>query len=45
MIAFLEENGLHLSATDTALYNFVVSISTGEIKFEEIVEWLQANTK
>jgi|SRR6185312_695868 death-on-curing protein len=45
MIAFLEENGFHLSTTDTALYNLVISISTGETKFEEIVEWLKANTK
>jgi death-on-curing protein len=44
MIAFLEENGFHLSTTDTALYNLVISISTGETKFEEIVEWLKANT-
>ena len=44
MIAFLEENGLHFSASEENLYNFVISISTGEKKFEEIVEWLKENT-
>ena len=44
MIALLEENGLRLSIDQDDLYNFVVSISTGEKKFEEIVEWLKENT-
>ena len=44
MIALLEENGLRLSADGDDLYNFVISISTGEKKFEEIVEWLKENT-
>lgn len=45
MIAFLQENGLRLSADEKDLYNFVISISTGEIKFEEIVSWLKVNTQ
>ncbi len=45
MIALLEENGLRLSADENDLYNFVISISTGEKKFEEIVEWLKENVK
>jgi death-on-curing protein len=45
MIALLEENGLHLLANEKNLYNFIISISTGEKKFEEIVEWLKENTK
>jgi hypothetical protein len=40
----LEENGLRLSVDEVDLYNFVISISTGEKKFEEIVEWLKGNT-
>ena len=32
-------------STDDDLYTFVISISTGEIKFEQIVEWLKQNTK
>ena len=45
MIALLEENELPLSANEKNLYHFVIAISTGEIKFEKIVEWLKANTK
>ncbi len=45
MIAFLQENNLQMTIDQEGLYNFIVSISTGEIKFEEIVEWLIANTK
>jgi death on curing protein len=45
MIAFLQENNLQMTIDQEGLYNFIVSISTGEIKFEEIVQWLKANTK
>jgi len=45
MIAFLQENNLQMTIDQEGLYNFIVSISIGEIKFEEIVEWLIANTK
>ena len=31
-------------ATDEGLYQFVISISTGELHFEQITEWLKANT-
>ena len=44
MIALLEENGLHLLADEDNLYNFVISISKREKKFEKIVEWLKENT-
>jgi prophage maintenance system killer protein len=45
MIALLEENGFQLSANEEKLYNFIISISIGEKKFEEIVEWLKKNTE
>jgi death on curing protein len=45
MIAFLQENNLQMTIDQEGLYNFIVSISTCEIKFEEIVQWLKANTK
>lgn len=35
MVALLEEEDF---------YNFIISISTGEISFEEIVKWLEENT-
>jgi len=36
MIALLEENGFQLSANEEKLYNFIISISIEEKKFEEI---------
>lgn len=45
MIALLQENGLHFATNEECLYNFIISISTGESRFQEIVEWLKANTK
>jgi death-on-curing protein len=45
MKAILLNSNIQISATETNIYNFVISISTGEIKFEAIVEWLKQNTK
>jgi prophage maintenance system killer protein len=45
MVALFEENGFVLSVEEDVLYNFVISISTGEKKFEAIVEWSKENTK
>ncbi len=45
MIALLEDEDLIFSASQADLYNFVISIATGEIKFDQIVEWLKANTQ
>lgn len=45
MIAFLRENNLSMTIDQEGLYDFIVSISTGEKKFEKIVDWLRANTK
>jgi death on curing protein len=44
MLAILEYGELELSVTNDKIYSFVISISTGETKFEQIVEWLKANT-
>ncbi len=44
MLAVLEAGNLKITATNDELYNFTIKISTGEIKFEEIVTWLKNNT-
>ena len=44
MEAILRLGNLKITAVNDDLYNFVISISTGEKKFEEIVEWLKGNT-
>jgi death on curing protein len=33
-----------ISSSDDDLYSFVIGISTGELKFEQIVNWLKANS-
>jgi death-on-curing protein len=35
---------IKINASDDDLYTFVIKISTGEFKFEQIVEWLNQNT-
>jgi len=45
MIALLEDDGLIFSAKEDDFYEFVISISTGEKSFDEIVEWLKSNSK
>ncbi len=45
MEALLRYEGYKIIASDEDLYNFVISISTSSISFEEIVEWLKNNTK
>jgi death on curing protein len=44
MLAILEEGKLEITASNDKIYSFIISISTGEIKFEEIVKWLKENT-
>lgn len=44
MAALLLEEGALLTASQEDAYNFTISVSTGELKFEQIVEWLKANT-
>lgn len=45
MESLLRYEGYMIIASNEDLYNFVISISTGSISFEEIVEWLRNNTK
>jgi death on curing protein len=45
MTALLEDNSFILKSTQEEAYNFTIDISTGKIKFEEIVEWLKSNTE
>jgi death on curing protein len=45
MIALLNEYNLQVNAHNDSLYQFAISISTGEIKFDQIVEWLRINTE
>ena len=45
MLAILEEGKIEITVSNDKIYSFVISISTGEIKFEQIVEWLKQNTK
>lgn len=44
MEAILRFGNIEISAPDDELYKFVVSISTGEKSFDEIVKWLEENT-
>lgn len=45
LLAFLFEFNLKLTADQDSTYNFTIQISTGEMKFEEIVLWLKNNTQ
>ena len=44
MVALLEDEGIIFCAEEEDFYNFIISISTGEKSFEEIVKWLEENT-
>jgi death on curing protein len=44
MANLLEEDGYLLVSSQEDAYDFTIKISTGEIKFEQIVEWLKQNT-
>jgi death on curing protein len=44
MIALLSLSNLELTAQGPDLYELIIKISTGEIKFDEIAEWLKKNT-
>jgi len=45
MEAILRYGNKNISVNNDLLYQFVISISTGEIKFNKIVEWLKNNTR
>lgn len=44
MAALLQDDEYVLNATDEDAYDFTIKISTGETKFEQIVDWLKQNT-
>lgn len=44
MELILRLEGFRINSNDDELYQFVIDISTGNKRFEEIVEWLKANT-
>jgi death on curing protein len=44
MATILLEHQVLINASENDLYNFIIQISTGEIKFEQIVEWLKLNS-
>lgn len=44
MIALLVEYGFMCTSNEKDLYNFIISVSTGDKRFDAIVEWLKQNT-
>lgn len=40
----LRINNYKIISSDEGLYQFVIQISTGHLKFDEIVDWLKANS-
>jgi len=44
MLAILSEGNLVITVPNDAIYDFTIAISTGDLKFEQLVEWLKANT-
>jgi len=41
MRSFLIANGFDIKASQKEKYDFVINIATGNLKLEEIIEWLQ----
>ena len=44
MFTMLKEDNYRLTVNQEAAYTFTIKISTGEINFEGIVDWLKNNT-
>lgn len=42
---FLMGSNLEISSNENETYDFVIKVSTGELAFEDMVTWLQQNTK
>ena len=40
MLAFLEVNGIRIECTDNELIDLGLGIAAGEIKYEEILDWI-----
>jgi death on curing protein len=43
MFTLLKFGDFTLTATEENAYDFTIKVSTGELKFEQIVHWLKAN--
>lgn len=41
---FLLENGIEITSSEDNFFAFIIAISTGELKFEQIVDWITANS-
>jgi len=41
MLGFLQENGIEISAVSDELYDFVIAMSMGKKKYDDIVIWLR----
>ncbi len=44
MLAILDEDDLIIALPNQTIYEFVIKIATGDIKFEEIAVWLKTNS-
>ncbi len=44
MYGLLIEYNIHLTSSDDELYKLIIEISTGSARFEQIVDWLKANS-
>jgi death on curing protein len=44
MEAILLAGGIRIALTDMEIYPFVIAVSTGQEKYDDIVAWLKANT-
>lgn len=45
MLLILVNANYSISVEDDEIYNFVIAIASGEMRYEEILIWLQENTK
>ena len=45
MLAVLETENFKINISNDEVYSFTIQISTGEIKFDQIVVWLKNNTE
>jgi death-on-curing protein len=45
MWALLQEHGIELEVNNDELYHFIISMSTGQNKYDDIVAWLNSKKK
>lgn len=44
LYALLNDGGLVYTANEEGFYEFIINISTGELNYEQILEWLKNNS-